>query len=110
MLDNILDGDDGVRAVGDDASGRDRHRLAGSERTLGRPARRDVRDDRQASGQVARPHRVSVHRRARERRQVDGGARILRGDASGRRSESDAFGREDARVLQHPRLRLVHGE
>ncbi len=75
MLDNILDGDDGVRSVGHDAAGRDRHRLAGSERTRGRTAGGDLLHHGQRPRHVGGADGEAVHRGARERRQVDDRAR-----------------------------------
>ena len=83
MLDNVLDGDDGIRAVGDDAAGRDGHRLARAECARSRPPGGDVLDDGQRSGHVGDANDESVHRRARERRQVDDGADVLRRHAAG---------------------------
>ena len=62
---------DSVGAVRDDTSGRDPHRLAGRERPRRGHPGGDPEDDRQRSRRVRRADGVAVHRRARERRQVD---------------------------------------
>ena len=77
MIDNILDGDDGIGALGHDAARRDSHRLPDRERTIGRPAGCDPEDDRQRGGRVSRADGESVHRRAREGRQVDASDCVL---------------------------------
>ena len=109
-LDNVLDGDDGIGALGHDTAGRDRHRLTSSEGALRRAAGGDVRDDRQPAGKVGGPHGVPVHRGAGEGRQVDNRQRRLGGHPSGGVAGSDVFGRQCPRVLEHLRLRLLHGE
>ena len=109
-MDNILEGDDGVGAVGDDTAGRDLHRLAGRERARRRTAGGDPLDDRQRPGQVRGANREAVHRRARKRRQVDDGARRLRRDAARRVPDGHVLGREHLRAGEHERLRLLQCE
>ena len=65
-----------------------------SSAPLRRPAGRDPLDDRQRAGKVRRAHRKAVHRRARERRQVDERAHGLRGDAPGRVRDGHGLGAE----------------
>ena len=112
MLDNILDGYDGVRTIGDDTPRRDLHRLTRLERAAGRPTRRDPLDDRKRAGKIDRAHRKAVHRRARERRQVDECLRRLRGDASGCIPQGHRFRLADVGVgvAKHERLRLLECE
>ena len=94
MIDNILDGDDGIGAVRDDGAGGDRRRLPGPQFTSRRPPGRDPLDDREDRGRVDRAEREAVHRRAREGRQVDRGDRALRQHASGGLLERHALARE----------------
>jgi hypothetical protein len=68
MFDNILDGDDGIGALGHDASRRDRHCLARPEHTGGGTPRSDPTDHAERSRRVRGPHREPIHRRTRERR------------------------------------------
>ena len=105
---DVLDRHDGVGALGHDAAGRDRHRLAGPSARGRRAAGGDPRDDRQRPRHVGRAQREAVHRRARKRRQVDGR------DAPARRArvrppprERDVLGLERPRALEHERERLV---
>ena len=72
FFDNVLDRHDGVGAVGNDAPGGDPHGLTRLERPWRGHAGCDLRDDRQPPGSVRRAKRKAVHRRARERRQIDG--------------------------------------
>jgi hypothetical protein len=109
-LDNILDGDDGIGAVGHDAARRDLHRLAGGERAHGRPAGCDAVRDRQGSRRVDHAKREPVHRGARKRRQVDGGARVLGEHATGCRRDGHGLRRQRANVREHPRQRLLDRE
>ena len=107
MLDNILDWDDGVGALGNDTARRDRHRLTRRECTPCRPAGRDPLDDGQRAWEIGRAYRKAVHRRARERRQVNKRTRGLRRDASGgRRPHGHRLRRARMRVGEHERLRL----
>ena len=110
MGDNILDGDDGIRAVGNGAAGRDRNRLAGAERRIRRAPGRCMRDDGARAGAVGCAHRVAVHRRARERRQVDHRAGVLGEHAPERLRQRDALRRQLPRPLEHEPLGLVDGE
>ena len=71
MLDNVLDGDDGVGSLRHHAARGNRHRLACIQRTRGRDPGGNARDDGEPAGRVRRPYGETVHRRARERRQVD---------------------------------------
>ena len=66
---------------------------APSARGLG-PAGGDVADDAQHAGRVGGPDGVAVHRRARERRQVDRRARRLGEDPAGRARERDLLRRQ----------------
>ena len=107
MLDNILDGDDGVGALGNDAAGRDRHRLAGRERALCGPPGGDLRDDGQRPGRVGRANREAVHRRARERRQVDNRARRLGEHAPPAATSGTRLRRQRPHALEDLRQRLL---
>ena len=110
LLDNMLDRDDGIGALGDDAARRDSHRLAGLERPLGRPAGRDPEDDRQRPGRVRRADGEAVHRRARERRQVDARARVLGEHAARGLGERHRLGLERPDAREHQRERLLDRE
>ena len=109
-MDNILEGEDGIGAVGDDTAGRDLHRLAGLERARRRAAGGDPLDHRERPGQVSGPNREAVHGGARERRQVDESARGLGRDAARRVPDSHLLGREHLRPGEHERLRLLESE
>jgi hypothetical protein len=109
-LDNILDGDDGVGARGDDPACRDLHRFARLERALRRTAGCDPLNDWQRRGQVGGAYRKAVHRGARERRQVDKRPDRLRRDASGGFPNGHRLRRERLRTGEHERLRLLECE
>jgi hypothetical protein len=110
MFDNVLDGDDGVCSVRDDATGRDRHRFASGQRARRRHARRDARDDREPARRVRGTHREPIHRRARKRRQVDNRTRVLRQHTPEGPSDRDRLTVERLRPLEHARLRLGERE
>jgi hypothetical protein len=110
MLDNILDGDDGVGILGNDAAGRDRHRLARCERAPCGPPRGDLRHDGQRAGEVSSTNGEAVHRRAAERGQVDKRLRSLRRDAARGLLDRHSLTREHVRTGEHERLRLLQGE
>jgi len=110
MMDNILDGDDGIGARGDDAAGRDAHRLARTERPRRGSAGGDVFDDGKASRQVRCTHRESVHRRALERRQVDERASVFAEHAAGGLGDRHRLQRQRPDSLQDTLLGLRHGE
>src|SRR5439155_22388084 len=71
IIDNILDGHDGIGALWDDPAGGDPHRRPATQwrcrRLSGSDARRDPKPPRRVGG----PDGVAVHRGARERRQVE---------------------------------------
>jgi dolichol-phosphate mannosyltransferase len=110
MLDNDLEGDDGIRAVRDDSSGRDPHRLAGLQRARRRPPCRDAEPHRQRPGGVGRTNREPVHRAARERRQVDHRARRLCEHASGCPLERDRLRRQRHGALEHEVLGFLESQ
>ena len=110
MLDNILDGDDGIGTFGNDAARRDRHRLAGLERARRGQSCSDPSDDRQRAGRVGRANGEAVHRRARERRQVDRRTSILGEHASGGRAERHRLRRQAAGPRENRRERLFDRE
>jgi hypothetical protein len=99
LLRDELDGDDGVRPLGDDASGRDRHRLAVRQGPRGGSPGGNAGDDRKRPRRVGRANREAVHRRAREARQVDRRPRVLGEHAARCLLQRDGLGgqRPDAR-------------
>ena len=111
--DNVLDRNDAVGALGHGAAGRDLHRLPGlrAGAAAGTPGG-DPRDDGKPAGRVRRPDRVTVHRGARERRQVDAARRRPR-RAPGRPrprprpARPRAAGRARARARAPPRSRAA---
>ncbi len=106
-LDNILNGDDGIGPVRNDAAGRDRHRLSGLEPALRRAAGRDPSDDGKRAGRVRRPDCEPVHRRARKRRKVDEGLDRLGDDPPRGFLDRNLVGRQRLDTLQDPRQRIV---
>ena len=109
-LDNKLDRHDRVGALRHGAPGRDLHRLAGRERAVGGQAGGDPEHDRQAARQVAGADREAVHRRARERRQIDASGDVLREHAARRGGDRDALRVERAGAGEHAREGVVDGE
>ena len=107
MFDNILDGDDGIGAVGDDTARRDRDRLTGPERPPRGQAGRRAGDDRKRPGSVGSAHREAVHCRARERRQIDGRTRVGGQHPARRLRERHRLRLERAHAGEHERLRLL---
>jgi len=89
MIDNILDGDDGIGTLGHGSAGGDTHRLACRKRARRGAARGDPLDDGKP------PRRV----RARERWQVGDGTYVCREHAPERRRQRYGLGRKgpDAR-------------
>ena len=99
-LGGVLDHHDGVRARGQHATGGHAGRRAGADRDVRLGPHQHGPGDLQVAGQpvghavrVGRPHRVTVHGRARE-----AGQRVRRGDRLGRhpvqgRRERNRFGR-----------------
>jgi len=110
MFDNVLDGDDGVGSVGHDTAGCDRHRFPGREGARRRHARSDAGDDRQAARRIRRAYGEPVHRRARERRQVDDGTCVLGEHPAGGGRDCDTPTVERRDLLEHARLRLRERE
>ena len=89
---DVLDRDDGVGALRDDAARRDRHRLARPRARVDRPAGGDrARRSGASPGASAGAQREAVHRRGRKRRQVDGRARVLGEHAAGGVLERDVL-------------------
>ena len=105
-----LDRHHGVRSLRHDTAGRDPHCLTGAERSRGRLARGDVRDDRGASRRVGRPESEPVHRRAGEAGQVDGGTRVLREHAPCGLRDRDGLARERRRAREDVRERVLDGD
>jgi hypothetical protein len=102
-----LHGHDRVGAVRDDRAGRDPDRLAALERACrGRAGSRLV-DDEQPARRVGATHRVAVHRRARERWQVDHRSRVLGEDATRGIRHRHLLTAEEVRLGEHERERLV---
>ena len=110
IIDNILEGDDGIRALRDDAAGGDPHRLTGLQRLRRRPARGDPKDHRQHPRRVRRAHGEPVHRAARERRQVDHRARRLGEHAARRPLERDRLRRQRRGALEHEALGFLESQ
>ena len=112
---NNLDRRHRVGSLRDDAAGRDPDRLAARESSFRRPPGRRPRDDGELPGDVRGPDGVPVHRRARERRQVDGRPCRLGEHTSRRLGERNLLRRkrDDARQdrLQRfvPRQEALHG-
>jgi hypothetical protein len=109
-VDNILEGEDGVGSFGDDAAGRDLHRLALHECTRRWTACGDPLNHGQRAGQVGSVHGEPVHRRARERGQVDERADGLGRDAAHRFPDGHVLCAEHLRPGEHERLRLLQCE
>jgi hypothetical protein len=110
ILDNILDGDDGIGSFRNDAAGRDAHCFTRAKRARSRAAGRDPLDDGKAPRQIFRTHRETVHRGTFERRQVDDRARVLPEHTAGRLADRHRLRREPSHPLQHTLLSLRHGE
>ena len=109
--DDALDGDDRVGALRHDAARRDLDRLPGRERRARRDAPRPTgRRSRSVPGQIGRPDGVSVHRRARERRQVDERGDGLRQDPAGCATRAPPARSEAARRARERGQRLVDGQ
>ena len=108
MFDNILDGDDGIGALGNGAAGRDPHRLSALQGSRHRPAGSDPRHHGEPARRVGRPHGVAVHRRARERRQIDGRPGGLGQYAAGGGFQPDRLGRKWPSVFEDQALGLRH--
>ena len=99
---NVLNRDNGIGSGGHDCSRRDGHGTARFELPAERPARGGLADDAQAPRQIGRAHGETVHRRARERRQIDARMHVLRADAPARLGNRHGLHREPAGVPQHP--------
>ena len=96
-----LDRHDGVRTLRHHCAGRDDDCLARVLRASERRAGGRLAADREAAGRVRRAHRVAVHRRTGERRQVDHRARVLRQHAAGGGSDRDRFGGDRLHAREH---------
>ena len=108
--DNMLDRDDGICVLRHDRSRGDGHSGAGVELPVERLPRGRVPADPQPSGQIGRAHRKSVHRRTRERRQVDFRLHVLRADAAGGLDNRNSLYRQPTDAAQHPLMRLLECE
>ena len=106
MIDNILERDDGISSVGDDASSRDPHRLARLEAALRRASRSDPETHGQRPRGVLGAQREPVHRRAVERRQVDRGRCRFRQHAADCSFDRHRLVRKPNDALEHELLRL----
>ena len=106
-IDNVLERDDGIRAVRHDAAGRDAHRLAGLQRARRRPTRGDAEHHRQRPRSVGRANREPVHRAARERRQIDHRRRGLGEHAPGGLLERHPLRRQRFGALENEALGLL---
>jgi hypothetical protein len=110
LLRHDLDRHDRVGALGDDSTGRDRHRLAALEWPRRRTAGGDAIDDRERARRVGGAEGEAVHRGAREARQVDGRERVLGQHAPGRGFESHGLRRQRACPRQHKREGILDGQ
>ena len=81
----------GIRTVGDDGARRNLDRLTRADAPRRRAAGRGMTDDLQHAGGVAGLDRVAVHRRARERRQVDRRRDAVGQDPAGRAGKWDVL-------------------
>ena len=108
MIDNILDGDDGIRTLGNDPAGRDRHRFPDRKCTRRRSTGGNAGDDGQCSRNVLGTNREAVHRRARKRREIDCRASRVGEHAAGSELEGNPLGRQRPHALEHEPLRFVH--
>ena len=109
-FDNVLEGDDGVGALGNDPACGDRHCLAGRKRSRSRPPGRDAEGDRQLAGRIGGANGEPVHRRARKRGQVRGGRHRLGKHSAGGVVERDPFGRQRAHAFEDQPLRIPDRE
>ena len=103
----LLDRDDGVCALGDDTTRGDPHRLARFQPPLGGTARGYPAHDRERPRGLGRPHRVAVHARAREARQVDERLGTTSEDTPVGRAGLDALRREPRDALENACPSLV---
>jgi hypothetical protein len=106
----MLDRDDAVGTVRDDRTGGDRNRRAGLDPTGERRSCRGLPDDLQHAGEICRTRRKTVHRRARERREIDLGPYSLGDDPSPSRADRHELRRKRPSAREHLRLRLLEGE
>ena len=109
-LDNKLDLHDRVGAVRHSTSRRDLHRLTRGQRAICRQARGDPEHDRQAARHIRCANREAVHRRARERRQVDASDNVLGKHPARGSSDRDPLRSERTRAGEHTREGFVDGE
>ena len=111
MLDE-LDRHDCVRTLRDDTAGRDRHRLTRCQSAARGSTGGNLLDDRQGSSDrhVGGAHREAVHRRARERRQIDLGRRRVGKHPPGRSLDRDALGGERPHAFEDQAVRLADGD
>ena len=108
--DNLLDRHDRVGSLGHGAAGRDLHRLSRRERPVGRQSGGDPEHDRQAARKIGGTDCEAVHRRARERRQIDARGDILGEHPARRSGDRDALRVERPSPGEHARKGLVDGE
>ena len=106
-LDNVLDRDDRIRAVRDDAARRDPEGLALAQRSTRGPSGGHPLRDGQRAGRVRGPEREAVHRRGREGREVDDGMEIFRGEAAGGVAQLDRLRRKRCHTTEHEALGLL---
>ncbi len=106
-FDNVLDRDDRIRAVRDDAARRDPEGLALAQRPACGSPRGHPLGDGQRAGRVCGAEREAVHRRGREGRQVDDGPEVLGGEAAGSVAQLDRLRRQRGRATEHEALGLV---
>jgi hypothetical protein len=95
-----LDGNDGVGACGDGASGGDPGRSTRRELARRRAARRHPKGHGELSRGVVRPNRESIHRGTRKGGKVDDCPRRLTDDAPTGVRDPDRLDREEPCVLE----------
>jgi hypothetical protein len=102
VLEGALDRYDRIRSLRHRASGRNPCRSAQWQRPRPGTTCRDPRRDGKRPRRIRRAEREAVHRRARERRQIDRGESGLGEHAVGRLAQLDGFRREAPRPLENP--------
>ena len=109
ILRRMLDGDDRIGALGHDRARRDLNRdTGGSALAGGRAGRRLSHDGKPSPGDgVVRTHGETVHRRARERRQIDRSDSWLCKHAARCTVDWDSLGRGRTDRINDQSLRVV---
>jgi hypothetical protein len=110
VIDNTFDRNDGIGTVGNDTTGSDGHRLSRGKGTICRPTGRDSRDHGQAAGSIGSANGETVHRGAREGRQIHPRPSSFGGHASGSVRERDDLWLERRYPREDLRLRVLERE